>query len=96
MLGRSVPPNPGLMATFARSRKIATLRPDSTILEASEDIGVNIDYSCRIGTCGACKVKLLSGTVAMEVEDALDSNDKADNIILACQAKPLTSVSIDA
>lgn len=84
------------IATFARSRKTALLSPNKTILEASEEAGVNIDYSCRVGTCGICKTKLLSGKVTMEVEDALTDEDKTNNIILACQAKATEDVAVDA
>lgn len=84
------------VATFARSKKTAVLPPDKTVLEASEDVGVNIDYSCRVGTCGICKTKLLSGKVTMDVEEALTDEDKANNIILACQAKATEDVAVDA
>jgi ferredoxin-NADP reductase len=82
--------------TFARSRQTALLPLGKTVLEASEDVGVNIEYSCRVGVCGLCKVKLLSGTVTMEVQDSLDANDKKNNIILACQAKSAGDLSVDA
>ena len=84
------------VVTFARSNKTAALPPSKTILEASEDVGVNIEYSCRVGTCGVCKTKLISGEVTMEVEDALEAADKAQNTILACQAKATSAVSVDA
>ena len=84
------------VVTFAKSNKTAVLTADKSILEASEDVGVNIDYSCRVGTCGICKTKLISGNVTMEVEDALTDEDKANNIILACQAKAVEDVSVDA
>lgn len=72
------------------------LTPDKSILEASEEVGVNIDYSCRVGTCGICKIKLNSGKVTMAVEDALTEDDKTQNMILACQAKATEDVSVDA
>jgi ferredoxin-NADP reductase len=84
------------VTTFARSKRTALLPPNKTILEASEDVGVNIDYSCRVGTCGVCKVKLLAGAVTMEVQDSLDANDKQNNVILACQAKATADVTVDA
>ncbi|TDR38351.1 ferredoxin-NADP reductase [Tahibacter aquaticus] len=84
------------VATFARSKRTALFPPSKTLLEVSEDVGVNIDYSCRVGTCGVCKVKLLSGSVTMEVQDSLDAADKENNIILACQAKTRGDVSVDA
>ncbi|CAN5407642.1 FAD-binding oxidoreductase [soil metagenome] len=82
--------------TFTKAGKSAPLPPDKSVLEASEDIGVNIDYSCRVGTCGVCKVKLISGNVTMAVQDALEPADKAQNIILACQAKSTADVSVEA
>lgn len=102
---RLVAPPPGQDTTapvftstvsFVRSGKVATLTQAKSILEAAEDVGVDIDYSCRVGSCGICKVKLLSGSVTMEVEDALDAQDRSQNIILACQAMPVGDVSIDA
>jgi ferredoxin-NADP reductase len=82
--------------TFKRSGKSSPLPPDKSILEASEDAGVNIDFECRVGTCGTCKVHLLSGDVTMEVEEGLDPGDKEKNIILACQAKSNAAVVVDA
>ncbi len=84
------------VVTFARSRRTAMLPPNKTILEASEDAGVNIDYSCRVGTCGTCRVKLLAGRVTQEVQDGLEPGDKEKNIILACQAKSTDDLSVDA
>ncbi|HHF7381912.1 TPA: FAD-binding oxidoreductase [Legionella anisa] len=57
------------VVTFAKANKTAVLTPQKTILEASEDVGVNIEYSCRIGICGLCKTKLLKGKVTMDIED---------------------------
>ena len=82
--------------SFARSGIGAPLPPDKTVLEVAESIGVPIDYSCRVGTCGICKTKLLAGQVTMEVQDALTDEDKASGIILACQARSLGNVTVDA
>ena len=84
------------VATFARSKRSALLPPNKTVLEAAEDVGVDIEYSCRVGVCGLCKVKLLTGTVTMEVQDGLDAQDKQAGTILACQAKSKSDLSVDA
>ena len=84
------------VVTFAKSNRTAMLPPTKTDLEASEDVGVNIEYSCRIGICGVCRTKLLSGTVTMEVQDGLEPGDKEHNIVLACQAKSAADLSVDA
>jgi ferredoxin-NADP reductase/Fe-S-cluster-containing hydrogenase component 2 len=68
----------------------------ATILDAADEAGVFIDNACRSGTCGSCRVKLVSGSVRMAVEDALTKQDKAEGYILACQAKIRGDVKIDS
>ena len=82
---------------FRRSGKTVPVEPPQTLLDAAEAAGVKLDYSCRNGTCGTCRVKLLSGTVAMGRTDALLKGDVADHMVLACQARPTSpEVLIDA
>lgn len=93
----AVPPaEPGAQVSFSRSKRAVALRSELTILEAAEEAGVDIEYSCRAGVCGTCKVRLLAGNVTMEVEDGLAPEDKAQGFILACQARSSSSVSVDA
>ena len=94
MLFRSV--EKAVTVTFQTSNVSTELLPDETVLEASERVNVSIDYSCRAGSCGVCKVRLLSGSVTMEVEDGLDPEDSAAGIVLACQAKSTGNLAIDA
>lgn len=70
--------------------------PALTVLEAAEECGVDIPYECRSGICGQCKTKLVTGRVAMAVQDALTPSDKANGVILACQARPVRDVVVDA
>jgi ferredoxin-NADP reductase len=87
---------PVATVSFQLSAKSTRIESDETILEAAERIGVDMNYSCRVGSCGECSVKIVSGDVEMEVEDALEPGDKAANIILACQARPASNVIIEA
>ena len=89
-------PATGPLVTFSKNSKSAKIHVDQTILELSEELGIGIEFSCRVGTCGICKVKMTSGEVDQEVQDALDDNDKTNGIILACQAKPKSEVSVVA
>jgi ferredoxin-NADP reductase len=81
---------------FAVSGKTGALLPNQSVLEAAEAIGVDIDYSCRVGICGVCKVKLLEGAVTMVVEEGLEPGDKERGLILACQAKSTGNVVVEA
>ena len=82
--------------SFARSSKSAPLGEGQTVLECAESIGVPIEYACRQGYCGVCKVKLLAGEVTMAVQDGLTPADKSAALILACQAKAAADVTVDA
>lgn len=76
---------------------VETVSTGKTILELAEDIGVQIDYQCRQGVCGTCKVKLLKGEVTMTGASALTDDEIKDGYILACVAKPKTDyVEIEA
>ncbi len=66
------------------------------ILDFAEANGIQMESGCRIGTCGTCRVKLLSGTVAMETEEGLSEENRAQNLFLPCVAVPETDLEIDA
>ena len=102
---RTVPPGPEVSAgdtatavtcSFERSGKKAPLAAGQTVLEAAEEVGVPIEYACRQGYCGLCKIKLLSGEVTMDVDDGLTPLDRSSGVILACQAKASADISVDA
>jgi ferredoxin len=66
------------------------------ILELAESNGVPIPSDCRMGVCGTCKTKLLSGEVEMETEEGLNEDDKAQKMILLCVAVPKSDLKLDA
>lgn len=84
------------MVTFTKSAKTVPLKPLVTLLEIGEAAGLNVPYECRSGVCGTCKQKLVTGSVTMDAQDALDDTDKANGMILLCQAHATASVTIDA
>jgi ferredoxin-NADP reductase len=61
---------------------------DGTLLEFAEAHGLNPDYGCRSGQCGACKAKLLSGNVCYQQEISSPLND--DEILLCCAVPAIT------
>ena len=89
-------PATGPLVTFSSNSKSAKIHEGQTVLELSEELGIGIEFSCRVGTCGLCKVKMTSGEVEMEVQDALNAGDKAKGMILACQAKPKGEIAVEA
>jgi len=94
-IGSAAPADGTFDIGFARSGKRAD-KVALTILEAAEECGVAIDFECRSGICGQCKTKLVSGQVAMANTDALTSADRTKGLVLACQARPIADVVVDA
>ncbi|NQY64335.1 MAG: MOSC domain-containing protein [Alteromonadaceae bacterium] len=64
------------------------------LLEQGENAGLILNYSCRAGMCGSCKVKLISGQVIQLDDDGLSDCEKKEGYILACSAIPQTDVVI--
>jgi ferredoxin-nitrite reductase len=87
---------PPAVVSFARSGKTIDCTEDDLILEVAEQAGLNPDSSCRSGTCGTCKQKLLEGTVNYGGDpQALSTEEKAEGYILACIAHPSGQVALD-
>ncbi len=82
--------------TFQMSQVSAPIAENETILDVADQAHVFIDNACRSGTCGACRVKLLSGKVLMPVEDSLTQGEKARGYILACQALAQSDVVVES
>lgn len=74
-----------------------TAKKGETILEAALHQGLNLPYVCRDGACGACKGKILRGTVDYGTyqKGVLTEAEKAEGKALFCCAKPLSDLEIE-
>lgn len=59
-----------------------------TILESAESAGLALPYSCRAGVCSTCRTKVVSGTVTMDRNQALEDWEVQAGFVLCCQARP--------
>ncbi|MGF1532639.1 MAG: 2Fe-2S iron-sulfur cluster-binding protein [Bernardetiaceae bacterium] len=66
-----------------------TVPADKTILDAALDEGLDMPYSCQSGVCTACRGKLESGRVHMQIDEALSPEEIEQGYVLTCQAHPL-------
>lgn len=71
------------------------VQPDQTILDAALAARLRMPFSCTLGGCGACKVKLLDGTVDMEEPNCLRPRERATGHILTCVGRPMGPVTIE-
>ena len=75
-----------------------TVHEDETVLEAALRENFALPYGCRNGACGACKGKLLAGTVDYGAyqTNALSDSDKEKGLALFCTAQPDSDLIIEA
>lgn len=84
--------------TIADSDRQFDVKPGESVLSAALRQGVMLPYSCKNGTCGSCKGKVLSGRVEYPFHPpmALDDAEIESGDALLCQAAPLEDLTIRA
>lgn len=60
------------------------LQAGQTLLEGGLEAGLDLPFSCGMGGCGACKVRVVEGEVTMESPNCLSEAERAAGDALAC------------
>jgi tetrachlorobenzoquinone reductase len=76
----------GFVVELARSGREFVIPEGKSILQVLLDAGVDVDYSCELGICGACEQRVISGTP--EHRDAIltEEEQAANTKVMICCA----------
>lgn len=81
----------GRQGTVARP-----VHAQESILNAALRVRPDVPFACAGGVCGTCRAKLISGTVLMSENYALEPDEIAKGFVLTCQSHPTSdAVTVD-
>lgn len=92
------PASTGAQEVTLRTRdgeRRVTVAPGRTVLETALDDGIDMPFSCAVGGCGTCRVRLVAGGVVMDEPNCLSADERAEGYVLACVSRPTSPCTLD-
>jgi len=69
-------------------------RPGQSVLDAANAAGVDLPQSCGEGSCGTCRVRVLTGSYETDTRGMFSAEELAAGWRLACQTLPTADLTI--
>ncbi|GGE66040.1 phenylacetic acid degradation protein [Streptosporangium jomthongense] len=79
-----------------RSLTFDLVRDTKSILDAGNEEGADLPFSCKAGVCSTCRAKVVEGEVEMDQNFALEDYEVEAGYVLSCQCYPVSDkVTLD-
>jgi ring-1,2-phenylacetyl-CoA epoxidase subunit PaaE len=92
------PPTGGSQVTvILDGRSTTTTVPhDIPVLDGAQQVRPDLPFACKGGVCGTCRARVVTGTVHMRRNFALEDDEVEDGFVLTCQSLPVSDeVTVD-
>jgi ferredoxin len=86
----------GFVVELARSGQEFFIPPGQSILQVLYDAGIDVDYSCELGICGACETRVIAG-IPEHRDSVLSEEDQASNtkVMICCAGSKTDRLVLD-
>jgi dimethylamine monooxygenase subunit B len=81
--------------TLKQSGKYLEVPAENSLLEVLRQNGVDVPYSCRVGGCGTCEVKVAEGEIHHYDSFLTDEQRRFNNTMLSCVSRGKGDVVLD-
>ena len=79
-----------------KSQKTITVNPEQSILQAVQDAGVDVPFSCAEGVCGTCQTRVIQGVPEhWDMYLTPDEQEKNDFIMICISRSKSKTLVLD-
>jgi ferredoxin-NADP reductase len=71
--------------------QVVTVGPDQSIIQALEEVGIDVVYDCQRGDCGICQTTVLEGTPEHRDVVLTDEEKASNRVMQICVSRAKTS-----